>query len=121
MLFCLIVSDAYKQLRALSLSVCLSVCNYCCLSVIRVQESVSVNSIERSHFSLPEHVFPSPFRLYPGRHRHSCPKNVFTQICSQGPSPLLLEHSSSSEGPGIRQKDTRLRQFGDILKGQLGQ
>ena len=85
--------------------VCLSVCISFCLSVSRDQ-LVSKCCIfwNETKISSPEHVFPSPFRIYPGRHRHSCPKSVFTQICSQGPSPLLLEHSLSSESAGMDKK-----------------
>lgn len=88
-----------------------------CLSVSRnqsVSQSVSVKYTRtKTKIYLPEHVFPSPFRLNPGRHRHSCPKSVFTQICSQCPNPLLLEHSSSSESPAMDKKDKL------ISKGEL--
>ena len=53
---------------------------------------------KRSNRMLPVHVFPSPFRLYPGLQRHLCANSVFTQICSQGPNPPLLEHSLLSIG-----------------------
>lgn len=89
-----------------ALSVFFFLCVCVCLSVSRTNEV---------KISLPEHDFPSAFRLYPGRHRHSYPRRVFTQICSQGPNPLLLEHSSSSERPAIDKKTS----VGDVLKGQL--